>query len=974
MKHSISILALLPSLLFAAIWDGTTDTTWYTDNKDAIEYTISTAEELAGLAMLVNDFSETDGNSTYNMEGVTIKLGNDIALNDTADWQNWNEETTGLTQWTAIGKSDFYCIGFQGTFDGDGHVISGVYINSTSNYKGLFGCNSGIVKNLGVVASYTKGSSLVERNNGTISNSYATGNVEEGGGLVRYNYGGTIINSYATGNVSGQGTLGGLVAGNDGSINNSYATGNVEGTGSQVGGLAGYNGGTIINSYATGNVEGTSHVGGLAGNIISSGSTITNSYATGNTKGIDYVGGLAGNSYGTISNSYATGNVEGTGSYVGGLAGQNLRGTIINSYATGNVSGSNEAGGLAGSNNYGTITNSYAIGNVSGSSNVGGLAGYSTNGTITNSYATGNVKGTSYTGGLVGQNGYNDASNTTIITNSYYNIETSGQSDALKGERKTTEQMQSKSNYTGWDFNGIWDIDGKFNNGMPYFQWKNTMRQVRVESIESQLYTGKQIKPMPKVTTPDGKTELMPEIDFDFFYDENIHIASGGTVYIVAKTDGAYYGTKIVSFIIKPSRTVNVYWYPECGTIDNIYTYNGKPQGPIPYTDEYDVTAELETNAGGSLSANATLVNSEDDVVLQNASCAYTINPKTLAVTWTTDSVFTYNKMMQAPVPSVSDTSVKLLRRNAHAAASIYKDENAASAEIEDQEQARNYILTNRTKNYEILKKDLNPYFAATLPDFSTNEADTLWVPYEVFKDSAALHSVLSGLIDYNGFAADTIKNESDDASVLRGNPTIVLRYAQTSPAMLSKRVETTQKATATIVTDSISADNYTLTRQIIVIMATVEEDENADKVFCRLGNNCARFSAEVCSAISGEIIESCEIKVACVINGTCVKDFSLETCSAMSGEAVLSCEESPILRPQFSGGAFRAWQTASGVVNVDLGYMPSAPVTLDVYDLKGKLIATEQVNARFSSVKVNTSSGIYLFKIGNINKKVLIY
>jgi len=69
-----TLLALTPALLFAEpiVWDGTADTTWYTNNKSATEYTINTAEKLAGLAKLVNGGGS---NGTYDMSGKTIKLG-----------------------------------------------------------------------------------------------------------------------------------------------------------------------------------------------------------------------------------------------------------------------------------------------------------------------------------------------------------------------------------------------------------------------------------------------------------------------------------------------------------------------------------------------------------------------------------------------------------------------------------------------------------------------------------------------------------------------------------------------------------------------------------------------------------------------------------------------------------------------------------------------------------------------------------
>jgi hypothetical protein len=59
-----------------AIWNGKADTKWY--KKSETEFTITTPEQLAGLAKLVNG-----GNDFY---GKTVNLGADIMLNDTAGW------------------------------------------------------------------------------------------------------------------------------------------------------------------------------------------------------------------------------------------------------------------------------------------------------------------------------------------------------------------------------------------------------------------------------------------------------------------------------------------------------------------------------------------------------------------------------------------------------------------------------------------------------------------------------------------------------------------------------------------------------------------------------------------------------------------------------------------------------------------------------------------------------------------------
>ncbi len=125
--------------------------------------------------------------------------------------------------------------------------------------------------------------------------------------LVGSNYSGTISNAYATGSVSGRTNIGGLLGSNEGgTINNAYATGSVTGTGSNVGGLVGYNsnGGTISDTYATGSVSGDSNVGGLVG-YNSNGGRISNAYAAGSVTGRYRVGGLVGSNYlGTVIDGY----------------------------------------------------------------------------------------------------------------------------------------------------------------------------------------------------------------------------------------------------------------------------------------------------------------------------------------------------------------------------------------------------------------------------------------------------------------------------------------------------------------------------------------------------------------------------------------------------------------------------------------------------------------------------------------------
>ena len=174
-----------------------------------------------------------------------------------------------------------------------------------------------------------------------------------------------------------------------------------------------------------------------------------------------------GNNYGAITKSHAVGNVEGL-NRVGGLVGINNGGNIDKSYATGTVTGTETnymyytyVGGLVGSNT-GSVSNSFARGAVSGDDDVGGLVGYNSS-SITNSYSTGAVSGYAYIGGLVGFN-HSDG----IITDSYWDIQTSLQASSDGGVGKSTAEMKQQETYDGWDFAAIWAINASDNDGYPF--------------------------------------------------------------------------------------------------------------------------------------------------------------------------------------------------------------------------------------------------------------------------------------------------------------------------------------------------------------------------------------------------------------------------------------------------------------------------------------------------------------------------
>ncbi|WP_173224376.1 S-layer homology domain-containing protein [Paenibacillus alba] len=185
-----------------------------------------------------------------------------------------------------------------------------------------------------------------------------------------------------------------------------------------------------------------------------------------NVAGSSQAGGLVGYNKGTIRNSSVTGSVEAS-SAAGGLVGVN-EGTISRSFAEANVSSDYGSGGLVGNNaTEGTISNSYAAGSVYGYNGVGGLAG-SSNGGISNSYAIGNIKPhpNSTPNNLGGLTAYSQFE----IINSYFNTETTGQTDNGLGKGLSTEAMKIQQTYEQWDFASIWAIHASRNNGYPYLR------------------------------------------------------------------------------------------------------------------------------------------------------------------------------------------------------------------------------------------------------------------------------------------------------------------------------------------------------------------------------------------------------------------------------------------------------------------------------------------------------------------------
>ncbi|HIX45589.1 MAG TPA: hypothetical protein H9982_05150 [Candidatus Barnesiella excrementipullorum] len=152
---------LLVATLIAAVgiakadtWDGSISTAWYENGEP---YEIHSAADLAGLAQLVNDSPFWN---RVDFAGKTITLMTDIDLGANG--------ASGL-KWPMIGDDDDNP--FRGTFNGNGHTISNVYVNNNHGtgsdeaglsikmprVAGLFGVNEGTIQNLTVQNGYFLG-------------------------------------------------------------------------------------------------------------------------------------------------------------------------------------------------------------------------------------------------------------------------------------------------------------------------------------------------------------------------------------------------------------------------------------------------------------------------------------------------------------------------------------------------------------------------------------------------------------------------------------------------------------------------------------------------------------------------------------------------------------------------------------------------------------------------------------------------
>lgn len=442
-------------------WDGTTAKDFACGSGTKLNpYIIKTAEQLAHLSFVI-------GAKDADYLEKNYKLGADIVLND---GEIINEkgglaaDSTKLHKWTPIGNSS---VAFAGNFDGAGHTVSGMFINTTSTHNGLFGHSSGTVQNLTVengwvmggkytagIVGMLKGESLVKNvvNKSSINGTEATAGIVAATSYV-YGKKGKIEDSKNYGIIKG----GKLVAGIIASTDNGIVVKNVE------------NHGLIEGNYGT---------GGIAGHFGSS-SDIENAFNDAEIVGKEFSAGIlsyfghgyctANTNYGSVKNVRNVGKVVGS-KYVAGIVGESQCVTIKRVVNDAPVEGDMYVAGVSGYAERIISESVYNTGDALGKTRVGGLWGYLEEGITSSAYSTGKVNGDSLVGLMIGYN-YN-----TTMADYYYLRQGEQKPFGLNNgggvaTPKTEEEMKSQefAELLGDDF--VYDL-GR-NNGYPVLRWEN---------------------------------------------------------------------------------------------------------------------------------------------------------------------------------------------------------------------------------------------------------------------------------------------------------------------------------------------------------------------------------------------------------------------------------------------------------------------------------------------------------------------
>jgi len=217
-----------------------------------------------------------DVSNDYELQCMELDGSYELVTNiDASGTSSWN----GGSGFAPVGPS--FPETFEGQFYGNGYKISGLTIDRPAESEvGLFGyayrdatMSNFTLEGVNITGSSRVGGIVGRDNNASISDVSVSGSIDGAwfvGGIVGEAQGTSMTRVVSSADISSSGRFAGGAIGrlsSNGSISNSYSTGDVQGV-DRVAGLAGStrDGGAILSSYATGNVSGTgSYVQGLVG-------------------------------------------------------------------------------------------------------------------------------------------------------------------------------------------------------------------------------------------------------------------------------------------------------------------------------------------------------------------------------------------------------------------------------------------------------------------------------------------------------------------------------------------------------------------------------------------------------------------------------------------------------------------------------------------------------------------------------------
>ena len=275
----------------------------------------------------------------YAESAPSSQSGETVYINDIEDFLKLAEDcrmdsaskklNVMLTTDISLSGNEFFGIPiFCGTFDGNGHTISGISIQDSASEIGLFRHveRGAVIKNLTVT--------------GTVSPSGSRNMV---GGIAGVNRG-TITYCKFSGNVSGNNAIGGIAGKNEetGVIKGCESSATIAAE-SSAGGIVGTNLGIIIDCSNSGSINTV-----YADAEINADELDLDNMSANVIRKSD-IGGIAGYSSGTIQRCSNSGTVgyQHTGYNIGGIVGRQ-NGMVSSCKNTGSIFGRKDVGGIAG--------------------------------------------------------------------------------------------------------------------------------------------------------------------------------------------------------------------------------------------------------------------------------------------------------------------------------------------------------------------------------------------------------------------------------------------------------------------------------------------------------------------------------------------------------------------------------------------------------------------------------------------------